>query len=57
MIFNKNKKIKLYFIKFKKNNIIIKKNYFLEYIMKDKNYYLIIIIIYNKYIFFLNSNI
>ena len=54
---NKIKKLKLYLIKLNKNDIIKNKIYLSNCIIKDKNCQLIIIIIYNKYIFFINNSI
>lgn len=51
------KKLKLYIVKFNENNIIKAKNYLINYIIKDKKRYLIIIITYNEYIFFINDKI
>lgn len=49
--------MKLYIIELNKNDTIKLKIYLFNYIIKDENQYLIIIIIYNKYIFSLNNNI
>lgn len=47
----------MYLIKFKKNDIIKAKNYFLDYKVKNNKYQPIIKIIYNKYTFLLNNSI
>ena len=50
--FKKIKKLKSYLIKFIKNSTIKKKNYLANYKLDNNNHQLIIIIIYNKCIFF-----
>lgn len=44
-------------IKFKNNNTIKAKKYLLDYVIKVNKHYLIIIIIYNKCIFYINNKI
>ena len=54
---NKIKKFKLYLMKFYKDNIMKNKICLFNYIINNKNCQLIMIIIYNKYIFLINNNI
>ena len=54
---NKIEKLKSYIIEFDKNNIIKPKFYLLNYTIKSHNKQLIIIITYNKYMFFANDKI
>lgn len=49
------KKFKPSIVEFSKHNIIISKIYLFDYKTEDKYYQLIIIITYNKYIFFPNN--
>lgn len=51
------KELKLYIIKFYKNIILKVEIYFFSYAIKNKDYLLIIIIIYNKYTIFINNKI
>ena len=51
------KKLKFYIIKFNENSIIKNKKYFLNCIIDRKVWLLIVIIIFDKYIFFVNNNI
>lgn len=51
------KEFKLYIVEFEKNGIIKAKIYLSDYIVKKLNQYLIIVIIYDEYIFFTNNNI
>lgn len=46
------KELKLYIIEFNKNGITKAKKDLINCIIRSKKYYLIIIIIYDKYIFF-----
>lgn len=55
--FYKMKNLKLYLVKFDKNNIIKDKIYLSDCIVDDKNCWLVIIIIYNRYTFSLNDGI
>lgn len=50
-------KLKLYIVKFNKNNGIKIKNYLVNCVVKDKKYCLIIIITYDKYIFSINDRV
>ena len=50
-------KFKSYIIEFKKNSIIKDKIYLFNYTIYSNDYYLIIIIIYNKYTYFVNNRI
>lgn len=45
------KKLRLYLVEFDKNGIIKNKIYLLDYVINSKDYYLVIVIIYNEYIF------
>ena len=49
--------LKLQLIKFEENESIKIKEYLNNYIMEKNKYYLVIIIIYNKYIFSTNNRI
>lgn len=51
------KKLKPYIVKFNKNSAIKAKNYLVNYAMRDKKYWPIILIIYNKYTFFSNDRV
>lgn len=51
------KKLKLYIIEFEKDDIIKKNIYLLDCIVKSEKQRLIIIIIYNKYLFSTNNSI
>lgn len=46
-----------YLVEFKKDKLIKTKNYLDNYIVKKDVYYFIIVITYNKYIFFANNRI
>lgn len=52
----KMKKIELYLVKLKTNRTIKEKNYFLNYIVKGKNCWPIIVITYNECTFFANND-
>lgn len=56
-LIKKIEKLKLYMLKIYEIDIIKSKIYFSNYIFKRKNQQLIIMIIYNKYIFFANNKI
>ena len=51
------KKLNLYIVKFEEDNIIKPKIYFFYCIIGENEQQLIIIIIYNKYMFFANNKI
>lgn len=51
------KEFKQYMVEVEKNDIIKEKIYPLNYPVYNNNYYPIMIITYNKYIFFVNNNI
>lgn len=51
------KELKLYIVKFEENSVIKDKIYLFDYTVHDNDYYLIIIIIYNEYIFSTNDRI
>ena len=50
-------KLKLYMIEFEKDDVIKEKIYLFDYIVKGEKQWPIIIIIYNKYLFFANNSI
>lgn len=50
-------KVKLYIVGFIENDIIKKKIYLFDCVVYNFNYYPIIIITYNKYIFSINNDI
>ena len=54
---NKIEKLKLYLVEFNKDSIIKNKIDLLDCIIDYKNYWVVIIITYNKYIIFTNNNI
>lgn len=51
------KRLKQYIVEFEENSTIKDKIYLSDYIVYSNNCYLIIVIIYNKYIFFANNRI
>lgn len=53
----KKEKLKLYIVKLKENSTIKIKIYLFNYIIRDNNQKSIILIIHNKYIFFVNNGI
>lgn len=50
------KKIELYLIKLRTDRTIKEKNYLLDYIVRRKNCWPIIVITYNEYTFFANKD-
>lgn len=51
------KELKLYIIEFNKDGAIKIQDYLVDYIVGKEKYYPIIVIIYDKYIFFANNEI
>lgn len=46
-----------YLVELKKHDTIINNNYLSSYIIKSENCYLVIVILYDKYVFSANNNI